>query len=126
MNVQASICRVLRIGMVLSISLIVLGIAITYARHPEFRSESLPLKTVSKVAPVFPYTLAETGIYMANVRGRGFVVAGILALICAPVAATMVSIIAYARQKDRPFLLISCGILIVLIVGFYIGHLHTP
>ncbi|MCL2647891.1 MAG: DUF1634 domain-containing protein [Phycisphaerales bacterium] len=125
-HVEIAISYILRVGVILSLSLIILGIAITHVRHPEFRTETMPLEAASKVAPIFPYTTADTLNYMEHFRGRGFVVAGILVLIFIPVASTIASIFAYARLKDRAFVLISVGILLVLLVGFVIGHLQTP
>jgi len=125
-HVETAISYILRVGVVLSISLIVLGIAITHVRHPEFRTETMPLDAVSKVAPDFPHTASDTLFYMEHFRGRGFVVAGILILILTPVASTIASIVAYARLKDRAFVLISVGILLVLLIGFYIGHHQNP
>ena len=122
MNVQATISNILRIGAILSISLIAIGITITHIRHPEFRTQTMPLKEISQVAPVFPHTFSEIRDYMEQFRGRGFVVAGALILILTPIAATFVSIIAYAKQKDRAFVLISTAILLILLLGFYIGR----
>lgn len=95
--------QALRWGFVVSAVLVVTGLALTVARGDELHTslESLP-------------TMLNE---IADGRGSGVVGLGILAMMVAPIAATLAVIIACLRLGDRRYALITTAVLVILAIS---------
>lgn len=120
-RVELVISYLLRTGVFLSIGLVVLGTCLTYVHHPEYATHSLPLKDVPGVAKEFPHSVGDTLRSLAELRGQGFILLGLLILLLTPVMRVAVSIVAFVLQKDRTFAIVTTVVLIILIVSFFLG-----
>jgi len=120
-RVELAISYILRGGVIISIILVTLGSILTFMHHPDYTSHTQPLKEIPKVAQQFPTTLADTWTSVKEFRGQGLVVVGLLVLLLTPVIRVAASIIAFALQKDRPFVLITAIVLAILILSFVLG-----
>jgi uncharacterized membrane protein len=120
-RVELAISYLLRAGVFLSIALVVLGICLTFAHHPEYSTHTLPLKDVPAVAKDFPHTMGTTVKSLLSMRGQGFILLGLLVLLITPVLRVAVSIVAFAIQKDRAFTLITTLVLVILLISFFLG-----
>lgn len=111
------ISGVLRFGVLLSVAIILVGIAWFYGLR---LAGLLP-------HPTFPVTLPGVvhGILAAN--PLAVVVLGLLVLLATPVLRVAVSIVAFAIEEDRTYVIITCIVLAVLLfsifgVGSWLGH----
>ena len=121
-RVELAISYLLRAGVLLSIALVVLGSCLTFARHPEYATQRMPVKDVPTIAQDFPHTIAATVESLVEMHGQGFILLGLLVLLVTPVMRVAVSIVAFAIQKDRAFTIITTIVLVILLVSFFLGR----
>jgi uncharacterized membrane protein len=114
------ISQLLRGGVMLSMSLVAMGMGLTFFHHPDYFSSSdalqrltSPDNTVHRLPDVFEGVLA--------VRGQSFVMAGLLVMISVPVLRVALSLGVFRLQKDRVFVAITAGVLALLMVSFFVG-----
>jgi uncharacterized membrane protein len=69
----------------------------------------------------FPRTAAWFFGGLAHLDGQTVIVAGLLLLICTPVARVAVSMVAFARQRDRLYFAITAAVLVLLLLSFALG-----
>jgi uncharacterized membrane protein len=107
--------NVLRWGVVSAAVVVGLGAVIFLLRHGSerpvyeiFRGEPSDLKTVPGIL-----TDAWGG------RGRGLIQLGLLLLIATPVTRVVLSIAAFAIQRDRRYVLITLVVLVVLLYSLF-------
>jgi uncharacterized membrane protein len=121
-RVELAISYLLRAGVLLSIALVVLGSCLTFAHHPEYSTQHMPVKEVPTIAKDFPHTVGATVESLAAMRGQGFILLGLLVLLITPVMRVAVSIVAFAIQKDRAFTIITTIVLVILLISFVLGR----
>jgi uncharacterized membrane protein len=122
-RVEIVISWVLRIGVVTSLAIVLLGLALVFVQHPAFLSSGAELPDLTRFGAVFPHTLPDVFQGIAHTRGEAIVAIGLLLLILTPVARVAVSILAFLYQRDRPFTFITLTVLIILLMSFVIGRL---
>ncbi|HME01345.1 MAG TPA: DUF1634 domain-containing protein [Terriglobia bacterium] len=108
----------LRTGVILSAVLVVLGGAVYLVRHgmdpPSyhvFRGEPSDLRNVKGIL-----RQVRAG------RGRGIIQLGLLLLIATPVARVAFSVVAFALERDRLYVVITLIVLAVLAFSLAGGH----
>jgi len=110
MSEQLSLCRVvqpiLRWGMVLSLSLMLLGLV-------------LGILTGAKEAGVMPLEDIPSGLL--ELDPAAFLTLGIVLLIATPLARVLGSLCVFIRERDRKFILVSLGVLLAVAVAVLIG-----
>ncbi len=119
-DVELRLASLLRAGVLAAAALVLAGGVIYLGRsgalrtHPEtFTGEPDDLETFG-------------GILKAAValRGRGLIQLGLVVLIATPVARVAFSLLAFARQRDRAYVLITAFVLTLLLSSlFQVGRL---
>ena len=114
------ISRVLRIGVYTSLALIAAGTirsfsAGTYGTLPSDRVR------LSGAGGAFPRSLAWFLHGLAHLDGQAIIVAGLLILILTPVVRVTVSLIGFARERDRTYVAITAAVLLLLLLSFALG-----
>jgi uncharacterized membrane protein len=113
-HVDQVLGNLLRAGVVIAASVVIVGGAIYLARHGseladhrEFLGEPEELRT-------------PAGIVRAALagRGRGVIALGLLLLIATPVARVAMAAYAFAREHDWLYFAIATFVLVVLLVSF--------
>jgi uncharacterized membrane protein len=115
------ISRVLRTGVVLSLTLIVLGTFLSFIHHPEYISSPDALLRLTHPSGAVPHTLSDVLSGLRDLRGQAVVALGLLLLIATPVLRVAVSIVAFTRQGDRIFTFITAVVLGILLLSFALG-----
>ncbi len=111
------ISGVLRGGVLLSVAVILAGVCYYYA-----------LRLLGHLPPAtFPDTLAEVGAGLKAGEPTAIITAGLLILLATPVLRVAVSIIAFAIEKDRTYIIITAIVLAILLfsifgIGAYLGR----
>lgn len=112
-RVDALLGTLLRVGVLLSAAIVALGGAIYLVKHGagttaygDFRGEPADLRSVG-------------GIVRAalQLRGRGLIQLGLLVLIATPVARVAFSLLAFARQRDRTYVVVTGFVLALLVLS---------
>jgi uncharacterized membrane protein len=108
------ISYVLRGGVTLSAGLLILGALLYYAHTFSSGTPAHP--------PPFPHTLA--GVFHGLAQGDPLAILslGLLVLLLTPVARVVVSILAFARERDWLYVAITTLVLLILLVSFLLGR----
>ena len=122
-KVEVAISVVLRVGVVLSVLVIAVGLGLMFAHHSAY----LPVRgnfsyrqlTSSKTA--FPHSIASLGHSLAKGDGRGVVVLGVFVLILTPVMRVAVGVLSFIYEKDPPMTLVTLFVLAVLVGSFFLA-----
>jgi uncharacterized membrane protein len=121
-GVELLISRLLRLGVSISVALVVLGTVVTFVHHPQYLSDPDALETVTGTGAVFPHSLHDVFVGLGQFHGPALVMLGLLVLIATPVLRVAVSIVGFARQRDRTFVVITTVVLALLMVSFTLGR----
>lgn len=119
--VDTAIATLLRVGVILSITIVTIGTVVTFVHHPAYFSSRPALGTLTEPGAHFPSTLREVMDGLRSGSGQAIVSAGLLLLIATPVARVAFSIVVFAIEHDRVYVLITAGVLVILVVGFITG-----
>jgi uncharacterized membrane protein len=112
-EVELLLGRLLQVGVAVSAAVVLAGGAVYLVRHGgarphygRFVGESAELRSV-------------TGILHATaaVQGRAIIQLGLLLLIATPVARVAFSLVAFLRERDRAYVLITSFVLALLLVS---------
>lgn len=123
-RVELAISNVLRGGVIVSLSLIVLGTCITFARHPSYFSQSVELQLLISPDSSFPHDLQNLGRDLHEFRGKAIVTLGLLVLIATPILRVAISIVAFIYQGDRIYTAITAMVLCLLLLSLVLGRVE--
>jgi len=103
---------ILQGGVIASSALIVLGLCLLPTRPGGLE--------VHRVL-AFPRTLADIWAGLLILRPQAIIVLGLLLLIATPVVRVAVSVVAFALERDRGYVVITLVVLAILILSFLLG-----
>jgi uncharacterized membrane protein YfcA/uncharacterized membrane protein len=104
---------VLQGGVLISALVIIIGLLLLPTQPGGFSLERLLQ---------FPKTLPEVGASLIALRPQGIIALGLLLLIATPVLRVAVSVITFAYEKDRKYIVITLIVLAILLFSlFYLG-----
>src|SRR5258708_19516425 len=114
---NAIIGWILQCGVILSAAVILLGL-IMFPFHPGGFSTARLLS--------FPQTLGEVWAGLLILRPQAVITLGLLLLIATPVVRVAVSLVAFALERDRRYVIITLAVLAILMISiFLVGNLVT-
>ena len=117
------ISRLLRLGVVLSLSLVTVGMSLTFFHHPDYFLSVQALQRLT--APERgPHDLTSVLADAMNARGQALVMVGLLVLMATPVLRVALSLLVFSRQRDRIFTGVTAGVLALLVLSFVLGAVH--
>jgi uncharacterized membrane protein len=116
------IAATLRGGVVISVTLIVVGLTLSFIHHPAYMSDSAELTRLVTPGAAFPKTLHELADGLSRGEGRSITVLGLLALIATPIMRVAISMLTFIEQKDKRFALITATVFALLILSLVLGH----
>ena len=115
--------RILEGGVIISAAVILFGLFLELLQPNKF----VPQKLQS-----FPQTFGQVWAWLVILRPQGFITLGLLLLIATPVVRVAASIVAFAIERDRRFVVITLLVLAILLFSiFYVGGIvvagqHQP
>ena len=121
-QVELVISHLLRIGVVTSLTVVVIGTIISFVRHPDYLRSATELNRLTQHAAVFPHTPAETVASIRHGEGRGIIILGLLLLVATPVMRVAVSILGFVYERDLTFVLITTVVFMLLLLSFVLGR----
>ncbi len=119
--VDTAISYLLRGGVLVSLTVVLIGLMITFIHHPEYVSSRTELGRLTDPDVVYAHTVRGVIVQVRAGRGQAIVVLGLLLLIATPVARVAFSIVAFAIERDRLYVAITIVVLTLLLVSFVIG-----
>jgi uncharacterized membrane protein len=116
-DMQAIIGWVLRLGVIISMSVVFIGGIIYLYRHGQSTADY----SVFKGVPDFVH---PAGIIdgILNFRGRAVIQLGIILLIATPILRVICSAVGFVIERDRLYTIISLVVLLIIIISMVSGH----
>ncbi len=119
--VDETISRLLRWGVATAITVVVIGVVVTFVHHPSYLSSRVALARLTSAQATFPHTVRSVALGVRHREGQLIVMAGLLLLIATPVARVALSIGIFALEKDRFYVAITAVVLLLLLLSFLLG-----
>jgi uncharacterized membrane protein len=116
-DMQAIIGWVLRLGVIISITVVFIGGVVYLARH----GHSVPDYTTFKGVPDFVHPSGIIDGLLAH-RGRAVIQAGIILLICTPILRIIFSAIGFIIERDYLYTAITLLVLLIIFISVLSGH----
>lgn len=107
------ISNILRGGVLLSATVITVGIVLFFVRDAQFAHVLLDLP--------FPHSLGDVMSGLAQGNPVAIIALGLLLLLSTPVVNVAVSIVAFAVEGDKRYVVIAALVLAILIASFLLG-----
>jgi uncharacterized membrane protein YfcA/uncharacterized membrane protein len=105
---------VLQGGVILSAAVIIFGIFLESLQPNKFEPQKLQS---------FPQTFSQVWAGLLILRPQAVIALGLLLLIATPVVRVAISIVAFAVERDRRFVIITSLVLLILLFSiFYVGN----
>ncbi len=120
-RMELAISSLLRAGILISLALVLTGVVMMYAHHPEYASSAEPLKHLKSTDYKFPNTLSAIFTEAFAGQGRAIVLLGVFVLFMTPVMRVAVSIITFLLEKDWKFVVITSVVLGTLLLSLVLG-----
>ena len=114
----------LRTGVVASLIIVVTGLVLSFAHHPEYMQSRSMLGQITTPGRVVPHSLREVLAGALALKGEAVIALGLLLLIATPVLRVAVALLAFALERDRPFTLITAFVLAMLVLSFFLGKVE--
>jgi uncharacterized membrane protein len=117
------ISHLLRSGVLLSLTLVTLGMLLTFLHHPEYFSsaQALPHLTAPERGP---HDVGNVLVEAGRARGQAWVTVGLLVLMATPVLRVALSLLVFSRRRDRTYVAVTMGVLCLLLLSFLVGGLE--
>lgn len=121
--VEQVIGRLLRVGVILSLVLVVVGSLTSFyhGRYGHTPADVARLTRGTERGPTSPHAFLEG---LEDLRGQSLIVAGLIVLMLTPIIRVAVSIIAFAIQRDFTFVVITSIVLALLVLSCVFGVAH--
>ncbi len=122
-KIEFAISLVLRVGVILSVSVIAVGLAVMFYHHGDYTSITghTSYRSLTSLSTPFPHSLGQLRTSLAHGDGRGIVVLGVFLLILTPILRVAVGVVSFLYEKDVPMALITLFVLVVLIGSFFLA-----
>jgi len=119
--IELLIGRLLRIGVIVSLIIIILGVFLIFNTHPSYLNSSADLKRLISPGAAFPKTLEAVSTGLLVMQGKAVVMVGLLLLMLTPILRVAMSLVLFILQRDLKFTFITGTVLIVLMISFLLG-----
>jgi Predicted membrane protein len=119
--VETLISNLLRGGVILSVTIVLVGIVFTFVHHPDYFSSRPALGRLIDAKRNYTNSIAGVAAGLAAHRGQAIAMLGILLLIATPVARVAVSIVIFVIERDRLYVAITSVVLLLLLLSFALG-----
>jgi uncharacterized membrane protein len=121
-QVELLISVLLRVGVSVSLTVVVLGTVFTFAHHHDYFTSRTATPEITGEAARFPHTVSAVFRGVRDLQGRSIVLLGLLLLIATPVLRVAVSIFAFVYEHDRAYVIITSIVLLLLLLSFFLGR----
>jgi uncharacterized membrane protein YfcA/uncharacterized membrane protein len=111
-DIAKSIGWILQGGVMLSALVIVLGLLLLPSRPGGLTPERVL---------AFPQTLSQVGAGLLVLRPQAVITLGLLLLVATPIVRVAASIVAFAIERDRRYVLITLIVLVILLCSLFFG-----
>ena len=111
----------LRTGVVISVAVMLLGMAVTFIHHPDYFHSRPALGELTNSREIFANTTSAVLRGVRELRGQSMAMLGILLLIVTPIVRVAISVVLFVLQRDRRYVLITAVVLALLLTSLISG-----
>ncbi len=127
LRMELLIAQLLRVGVLLSFIILAVGICAVVATgqtgYDQIRLDDLnSIVQYHAGHPPFPNSLGDVATGILQFKPYAIIALGLIVLIAIPVFRVAVSVIAFAWERDRLYVLITAFVLAMLLLSFAIGE----
>jgi uncharacterized membrane protein len=119
---EKAISLVLRVGVTTSLVLIAAGTILSFLGPGGYGTQPGELARLTGPGGAFPRTSGWLLGGLLHLNGAAVIVAGLVLLIATPVLRVAVSIASFAKERDRPFVVITSVVLGLLLLSLLLGR----
>ena len=116
-ELELVVSMLLRVGLGVSLTTVAAGLAVLFGRHPGELLSTARFTALTARDAAFPHGLSSVLSGIAHGDGEAIIAAGLALLILTPVMRVAVSLVEFARARDRAYTLITAGVLAVLLLS---------
>jgi uncharacterized membrane protein len=116
-ELEAVVSTLLRVGLGVSLGTVAIGFIVLFARHPAELFSTARFAALTARDARFPHGFGTVATGIAHGDGEAIIAAGLALLILTPVMRVTVSLIEFARARDRAYTLITAAVLAVLLLS---------
>ncbi|MGH9083182.1 MAG: DUF1634 domain-containing protein [Acidimicrobiales bacterium] len=120
-RVELVISLVLRVGVVASLAVIVTGVVAGMVTVPAQRSSARLEHHLLSGAASYPHAFGAVISGLSRGDPASIVALGLVMLAATPVARVAVSVLAFAYQRDRLYVVVTAFVLAVLVGSYFLG-----
>ncbi len=120
-QVERAISILLRVGVLASLTVVVVGVVVTFAQLRGHSSSAIRHAVVTGHIS-YPHTLGQLESGLAAGRGPSIITLGLLILLLTPVCRVALSLVGFLYQRDPVFVAVTSFVLFVLLMSFLIGR----
>ncbi len=124
LRVELIISNLLRIGVLTSLTVVIIGVFLTFLRQPGLLTSTTDVQQLTQPGGANPFTWQEFSAGVRGMQGEAIVMLGLLLLIATPIGRVAVSILAFVYQKDRVYTLITLAVFCLLLLSFVLGKVE--
>ncbi|MEP7324512.1 MAG: DUF1634 domain-containing protein [Gemmatimonadota bacterium] len=118
---EVLISRTLRIGVILSVAILVLGTLVSYFGDSAYLLSAAELDRLHQPGAAMPQTIGQVLAGVSHLHGPSIISLGLLVLIATPVARVVMSILIFLKARDRLYVAITSCVFLLLLFSFLIG-----
>lgn len=120
-RLERAISILLRVGVIASLLVIVTGTVVAFVQMPAYRTSARVRAEVTNGRTPFPHSISAVFSGVAAGHGTAIVALGLLVLLLTPIARVAVSVVTFAVERDRAYVVLTGFVLTVLLVSFLLG-----
>jgi uncharacterized membrane protein len=121
-QVELLISLLLRIGVLTSLAIVILGMLISFVRHEHKVQSTNAFADLTNSTATFPHTVPGVLHGAVQLRGRSIIMLGLLLLIATPVMRVAISIFLFIYERDRVYVIVTMMVLALLLLSFVLGR----
>ncbi len=119
---ESVISAVLRIGVLLSLLVVVVGVAVSFVGKPgTYLHNNAINKALLTRSSDYPHSLSVVFSGLSHFQGEAIIVFGLIILLATPILRVLVSAVIFAFQRDRYFVPVTVFVFLVLVTSFLLG-----
>ncbi len=119
--VDIAISNLLRGGVILSITIVIIGLGVTFAHHRDYFQSRPALGELTRPGEHYPSSVQDALRGVLALRGQSIVMLGLLILIATPVGRVTFSIVVFLIEHDRMYAIVTTVVLLLLLLSFVLG-----
>src|ERR1051326_5152181 len=123
-GLELVISRLLRTGVIVSVTLIVIGTIAMFAQHPEYLSSKTHPERVLELDAKLPHSIPALLDRLLQLRGDAIITLGLVLLMATPMLRVAVSVATFISHRDRTYAYLTAIVFCLLLLSLVLGKVE--